>query len=45
MGSQEQGTVVRGQREKIQNEQMGDKRFGNEGSFLIFLSFEKERST
>ena len=29
--SQEQGTVVRGQREKIQNGQMGDKRLGDEG--------------
>ena len=29
--SQEQGTVVEGQREKIQSRQMGDKRFGDEG--------------
>ena len=29
--SQERGTVVGGQREKIYNGQMGDKRFGGEG--------------
>ena len=29
--SQEQGTEVRGQREEIQNGQMGDRRFGDEG--------------
>ena len=29
--SQEQGTVVRGQREKIQNEQTGDKKFEDDG--------------
>ena len=27
--------VVRGQREKIQNGQMGDKRFGNEGGVEV----------
>ena len=29
--SQEQGAVVKGEREKTQNEQKGDKRFENEG--------------
>ena len=29
--SQEQGTVEEGQREKISNGQMGDKKFGDEG--------------
>ena len=30
-GSQEQGTVVREQREKMRNGQMRDKRFGDQG--------------
>ena len=33
--SQEQGTVVGGQREEIYNEQMGDRRFGNEGEARV----------
>ena len=31
----EQGTVVRGQREKILNGQMGDKRFGDESGVRL----------
>ena len=33
--SWEQGTVVRGQREKIQNGQMGYKRFGDKGGARV----------
>ena len=33
--SQGQGAVVRGQREKIQNGQTGDKRFENEGGVRV----------
>ena len=33
--SQERGTVVGGQREKIYNGQMGDRRFGDEGGARV----------
>ena len=33
--SQEQGTVVRGQRKEIYNGQMGDGRFGDEGGARV----------
>ena len=33
--SQEQGTVVGGQREEIYNGQMGDKSFGDEGGVRV----------
>ena len=35
--SQEQGTVVEGQRKEIQDGQMGDKKFGDEGRARVQL--------
>ena len=34
-GSQEQGTMVKGQREKIQNGPTRDKKFGDEGGAVV----------